>query len=143
MLKSVTFLVLALVLAVAIGQSSSNKRAYVAGKFALEIDGVLAALNSCDGTSSDVIQDAVSADGIVRKHIAGVKYGDITVTCGAGMSKGFYEWIKASFDNGNVRKNGAVIAADCMKSLLPVGPEWCFTLSNPLQRRLQPHRNLL
>lgn len=114
MYKSVTFLAVLVLLAVAMGQSSSNKRAYVAGKFAVELDGVLSALGSCagGGTTSDVVEDPVGPDGIVHKHIAGVKYQDITVTCGMGMSKGFYEWMKASFDKGNVRKNGAVIAAD-------------------------------
>jgi hypothetical protein len=48
----------------------------------------------------------------VHKHIAGVKYEDISISCGTGMSKGFYEWIKASFDHNYQRKGGAIIAAD-------------------------------
>ena len=49
--------------------------------------------------TSDVVIEKVGADHIMHKHIAGVKYEDITVNCGTGMSKGFYEWIKASFDH--------------------------------------------
>jgi hypothetical protein len=41
-----------------------------------------------------------------------VKYEDITINCGTGMSKGFYEWIKASFDRKHVRHDGAIHACD-------------------------------
>jgi len=41
-----------------------------------------------------------------------VKYEDITISCGTGMTKPFYEWIKASFERKNDRKDGAVVAAD-------------------------------
>src|SRR5216684_2416619 len=32
--------------------------------------------------------------------------------CGTGMSKGFYDWIKSSFDRQFLRKNGAIITTD-------------------------------
>jgi phage tail-like protein len=91
------------------------KRGYVAGKFGVELEGIMAGwVNSADGghPSSEVILEKVGPDHIVKKHIAGVKYDDITLTCGTGMSKAFYEWIKASFDNSYQRKDGAIITAD-------------------------------
>jgi phage tail-like protein len=71
-------------------------------------------VNSVEGghATSDVVNEKVGADHIVKKHIAGVKYEDITITCGTGMSKAFYEWIKASFDHNYQRKDGAIITAD-------------------------------
>jgi phage tail-like protein len=59
-----------------------------------------------------VAPDKVGPDNIQKKHVANVKYEDITVNCGTGMSRNFYDWIKASFDHQYSRKNGAVITAD-------------------------------
>jgi len=94
---------------------TADKRGYVAGKYGIELDGIMAGwVSSVEGghATSDVVNEKVGPDHIVHKHIAGVKYEDITISCGTGMSKGFYEWIKASFDHNYGRKNGAVIAAD-------------------------------
>jgi len=94
---------------------TSDKRGYVAGKYGIELDGIMAGwVQSVEGghATSDVVSEKLGPDHIVHKHIAGVKYEDITINCGTGMSKGFYEWIKASFDHNYSRKNGAVITAD-------------------------------
>jgi len=95
---------------------TSDKRGYVAGKYALEVSGRNGGwLKSAEGghATSDVVLEKLGADHIIRKHIAGVKYEDISVQCGTGMSKGFYEWIKASFDHAlKERPNGSIIAAD-------------------------------
>jgi len=91
------------------------QRGYVAGKYGVELDGIMAGwVWSAEGghATSDVVVEKLGPDHIQKKHIAGVKYEDITVSCGTGMSKGFYEWIKASFDHKYGRKNGAIIAAD-------------------------------
>ena len=94
---------------------TSTKRAYVAGKYAVELDGIEAGwVASAQGghATSDVVQEKLGPDHIIKKHLAGVKYEDITVNCGAGMSKGFYGWIKDSFDHKSSRKNGAIVTAD-------------------------------
>jgi phage tail-like protein len=94
---------------------TSTKRGYVAGKYAIELDGIEAGwVSSVDGghATSDVVVEKVGADHLQRKHIAGVKYEEITVSCGTGMSQKFYQWVKDSFDHKYSRKNGAVIAAD-------------------------------
>src|SRR4051812_27583083 len=95
--------------------ASADKRGYTAGEFALDVDGISAGWGTpVDGghATADVIVEKIGVDHVQHKHLAGVKYEDISVTCGTGMSKGFYEWIKASFDHKVVRKNGAVIACD-------------------------------
>src|SRR6266571_2407410 len=94
---------------------TKDKRGYVAGKYGIELDGIMAGwVQSVEGghATSDIVNEKVGSDHIIKKHIAGVKYEDITVNCGTGMSKGFYEWIKASFDHNYQRKHGAVITAD-------------------------------
>jgi len=94
---------------------TADKRGYVAGKYGIELDGIMAGwVSSVEGghATSDVVSEKVGPDHIVHKHIAGVKYEDISISCGTGMSKGFYEWVKASFDHNYGRKGGAIIAAD-------------------------------
>jgi phage tail-like protein len=94
---------------------TSTKRGYVAGKYAIELDSIEAGwVSSVEGghATSDVVVEKLGPDHIQKKHIAGVKYEDITVNCGTGMSKGFYNWIKDSFDHKYSRKNGAVISCD-------------------------------
>jgi phage tail-like protein len=94
---------------------TASKRGYVAGKYGVELDGIMAGwVWSAEGghATSDVIVEKLGPDHIQKKHIAGVKYEDISVSCGTGMSRAFYEWIKASFDHKYARKSGAIIAAD-------------------------------
>jgi len=93
----------------------ADKRGYVAGKFALEFGQNKAGwVSSVEGghATADVVSEKVGPDHIVHKHIAGVKYEDITVNCGTGMSKAFYEWIKASFDRKYQRYDGAIHSCD-------------------------------
>ncbi len=96
--------------------AAAGQRSYTAGRFALEIDGVNTGLVAgVDGgrLEGDVVLDTpVGGDLFQRKHIGGVKYEDFTVQVGSGMSKPMYDWIKASFDKGYVRKGGAILAAD-------------------------------
>ncbi len=84
-------------------------------KISLDLDGSFAGwLFSSEGggATSDVVTEKVGADHVIKKHVAGVKYEDITVTCGTGMSKAFYEWIKASFDGRADRHSGVIAVAD-------------------------------
>jgi len=94
---------------------TADKRGYVAGKYAIEIDGHAGGwLFSADGGSatSDVVTEKLGPDHIQKKHIGGVKYEDITFTFGTGMSRAVYGWIKDSFDHKYSRRNGAVIGAN-------------------------------
>jgi len=95
--------------------ATNDKRAYTAGKFALDLNGDFAGwVQSVEGgqASADVVVEKLGADLIQHKHIAGVKYDDVTVNCGTSMSKSFYEWIQASIDHKVTRFDGAVITAD-------------------------------
>jgi hypothetical protein len=88
-----------------------SMRAFTAGHYALELDGIVAGwVFSAEGghPAAEVISDKVGTDHHVRKHIANIKYEDITVNCGMGMSKHFYQWIKDSFSQDWVRKNGTL-----------------------------------
>lgn len=90
-------------------------RGYVSGRFAMTLDGVHAGfLHETEGgdATADVVTEKVGPDHIAKKHIAGVKYEDITITCGTGMSKAFYQWIADTLNGKAGRKNGAIISAD-------------------------------
>jgi hypothetical protein len=91
-----------------------DKRAYVSGAYALELDNAAAGwLFSAEGGNaySEVVVERLGPDHIQKKHIAGVQYEDITLSFGTGMSRGLYNWIKSSFDHKYERHNGAVVAA--------------------------------
>ncbi|MEI6653805.1 MAG: phage tail protein [Verrucomicrobiota bacterium] len=91
---------------------TANARGFVAGKYAIELDGVMAGwVESTDGGNAvaDVVVEKLGAGAATaKKHLSNVKYEDISITCGTGMSKGFYQWIKASMDGKATRKNGAI-----------------------------------
>ena len=94
---------------------ATDKRGYAAGKYSLELDGLLCGfVESVEGgyATSDVVVEKIGPDRIVHKHIAGVKYEDISMTCGAGMSKGFYESIKTNIDRKFTRYDGAIVEYD-------------------------------
>jgi hypothetical protein len=94
---------------------TKDNRAFIAGKFAFELDSMRAGwLFKAEGgaAKAEVINEKIGPDHITKKHIGGVEYEEISLTCGSGMSKGVYDWIKASFDHNYQRKNGSIIAAD-------------------------------
>jgi phage tail-like protein len=83
--------------------------------FWFELDGAASGkIASVSGANAyaDVVVEKIGPDNIARKHIAGVKYEDFSVSCGTGMSKGFYDWIKSSFDGKPLRRTGSVVAYD-------------------------------
>lgn len=86
-------------------------------RFALELDGVQAGwLESVEGGDAvgNVVPGMAGPGNIQSKHLQGLKYEDIVLTCGTGMSKSFYDWIKAAVDRNFVPKNGAIISFDYM-----------------------------
>jgi len=94
---------------------TADKRAYVSGKYAIEVDGMAGGwLHNAEGgnATADVVTEKLGVDHWAKKHIANVKYEPIKMTFGTGMSKGFYNWIKESFDHKYGRRNGAIIGAD-------------------------------
>lgn len=93
----------------------ATRRGYTAGRYAVEIGKVTAGwVHSVEGghATSEVINEKVGPDRIVHKHLAGVKYEDISINCGTGMSKAFYEWVKTSFADKHIRQDGAIHTCD-------------------------------
>lgn len=93
----------------------ADKRGFVAGKFTLALDGVQAgwlAETEGGGAVADVVNEKLGADHITKKHLAGVKYEDISVQMGFAMNKAVYDWIAASWSANFVRMNGAITATD-------------------------------
>jgi phage tail-like protein len=96
--------------------AATVKRAYVAGNFALSLDGgkSIGMLKSAQGGQIYAEPVAEPSEGSLyaKKHIGNVKYSDITLQVGLSMPDAFYQWIADSWNFGAQRKNGAVIAAD-------------------------------
>src|SRR5512141_2907143 len=74
----------------------ADRRSFVAGRYALDIGGATTGwVHDVEGghETADVVNEKQGTDGIIHKHIAGVKYEDITVQVGFSMSKAVYDWI--------------------------------------------------
>ncbi len=93
-------------------------RAYSAAHFALQLDGSkeLGFLRSAEGGNAvgEVVHEVGSAGYYQKKHIGNVKYEQITVEFGTGMSKDVYDWISSTLtgNRDQERKSGALLAAD-------------------------------
>lgn len=91
-------------------------RAYVASKFAFELDGsgVLGFLNSAEGggLKTDVVDYKQGRLVDVWRQVGKPKFEDISIKVGMGMSTAFYTWISDFFNRKITRKNGAVVIAD-------------------------------
>ena len=93
-------------------QRSSDATRNVANTHAILLDGnVVDWVSSVEGGQA-IARDKTGSEAIPKTQIAGLKYTDIRANCGPAMSKDFYEWIKATFDGRNIRKNGAVLDYD-------------------------------
>jgi hypothetical protein len=92
------------------------RQGYTAGRFAFELDGQFAGpLKSFAGGA--IVQDVLApgsttVNGIRQKRLAGVKYEDIVLTCGTGMSGSFYDWIKATLEKQYIRRNGSLLTCN-------------------------------
>lgn len=93
----------------------AEARSYTGGRFMLDIDGQVAGFikKMSGGTiKGEVATHNLGPDIYQKKHLSTIAYDPFTVEVGTGMSKGFYEWIQASFDKGHVTKSGMLVAAD-------------------------------
>jgi hypothetical protein len=94
---------------------AADARAYLAGHPFLRIDGLDAGpLREADGGNpyGEVVLEPPAAGGVVRKHLGGVRYEDITVVAGSGMSRGFWSWLQDMTEGRALRRNGELVAAD-------------------------------
>jgi phage tail-like protein len=97
------------------------QRAYTAGRWGLDIDGAKCGfLQSVEGghAKADIVEHKSGAGsssfgpGYNAKNITLISYEPIKFKAGAGMSKGFWEWLKAAMDLGVLYKNGAITACN-------------------------------
>jgi hypothetical protein len=94
---------------------ASNQRGYTTGRFMVELDGTPAGfVESVDGGDvfSDVVVEKAGADGIAHKHLAGVRYDDLTFDVGPNMSQSFFGWIASTLDRKSTQKDGAISFQD-------------------------------
>ncbi|TLY26456.1 MAG: twin-arginine translocation signal domain-containing protein [Nitrospirae bacterium] len=94
---------------------AADQRTYVAGKFALELDGQAAGFGySVEGGAAvgEVAIIAMGANQIPNKQLTNLRYEPIAVEFGAGMSKAWYDWISSTLDMKIQPRNGAVLSLD-------------------------------
>jgi T4-like virus tail tube protein gp19 len=97
------------------GEARLAPRPGVVAHYALELDGAIVGwLDSASGgrATADIIVTKLGSDNVARKHLGPVKYEDISIVCGTGMSDAFYQWLQDMFDRKPSRRNGAVVATD-------------------------------
>jgi hypothetical protein len=90
-------------------------RPYPAGRSALELDGVHAgflASSSGGDAVGEVVSEKLAADGVIRKHVAAVRYTDIVLQCGPGMSRTFFDWLALTTSRKHQPRDGAVLGSD-------------------------------
>jgi hypothetical protein len=97
--------------------ATTDKRSYIAGRYALELDGaVVGMLSAARGGNwvSDVVVEKVGPDHIRRKHLAGARIEPMSIQVGLPMAKPFYAWLKSSFEPQAkpLRKSGALLVMD-------------------------------
>src|SRR6185503_1603740 len=95
--------------------AAADRRSFAAGRFALEVDGEPALIQAFEGGDAHaaVVAETPGPDAcFVSKHLAVVEYEEIAITCGTGMTAGFYSWLQNSLGCQSVRKDGAVVGTD-------------------------------
>lgn len=83
--------------------------------YLLELDGRLAGRLfdfTGGGVEADVVLERTGRGLTSRNQPFAVKYQDIVLACGTGMSLTFYDWIGSAFSGASLRKAGAVTILD-------------------------------
>ena len=81
----------------------------------LELDGKPAGrLFSVEGgeLKTGVTSATIGAQNVTLKHDVALSYEDLTFTCGTGMSRAFYDWLRTTTTKTFVRKAGAIVHLD-------------------------------
>ena len=95
---------------------SASARVYSpVGPRVLALDNeVCGALAGVTGGSiyAEFVTEKIGIDHLARKHLAGVRYEDIALEVGLGMSERFYGWIKESLQGKESRKDGTIYICD-------------------------------
>ena len=94
---------------------SSSKRGYSGSRYSLDVNGKnLGQVLSVEGglAAADVVTEKLGGDKLVRKHVGGIRYEDISLQIGLDMGQTIYDWIAQTWKAQPVRKNGSVVAAN-------------------------------
>ncbi len=94
---------------------AADPRSLAAGKPILELDGAAIGFpKSAEGGNAyaDVVTEAAGPNLVAKKHLAGVKYEDISLNVGTGMGPSLYQWIKDTLARKPTRKNGALVTTN-------------------------------
>lgn len=93
----------------------ADERSFVAGYFALDLDGFKCGLiqkASGGDPEGDVTTLPLAHDYLVKKQIGNVKYNPIEIQCGLSMATPLKEWIEASLAMNYLRKSGEIKTAN-------------------------------
>ena len=96
--------------------AAMDGRSYVAGRFALELEGKSAGILSAYGGGFPygvvAYGDGDGDDPIVHKHISNVKYEEITIQISSDVDEALWNWVADTMDGKAPRKSGSVIFLD-------------------------------
>jgi|SRR5579883_798366 len=95
--------------------AQKQRRAYVGGRFSLELDGHdVGLVTSVDGGSfrSEAIGEQVGGENLVTRYPGRQKFDDISLQVGSTMAPSFWAWVKDSIDGKPSRRDGAIVTRD-------------------------------
>ena len=76
-----------------------------------EVCGILAGVTG-GSIYGEFVTEKLGLDRLARKHLSGVKYEEIALEVGLGMSARFHDWVKESLQGKEIRKDGFVYVCD-------------------------------
>ena len=97
------------------GGARPMRKSYVTARCVLELEGLPCGwiwTAEGGGVTADVMEVRPDLRSPAKKHLGPVKYEEILLWCGAGLSAPFHEWMQAFLAGKSPRKSGAVIYFD-------------------------------
>jgi hypothetical protein len=94
--------------------TAKDARSYSSANFALSLDGMpVGSLRSAEGGAAvaDVVVEKVGEDHVAKKHVAGVKYEELSFEVGFD-AKPVTDWVASTWKGSFARKNGSLQLAD-------------------------------
>lgn len=94
---------------------ATRSRSYTVGSRFLMLDGFKCGfVKAFEGgrASAEVVEDRGGPGYFNKKHIATVKYEDISLQIDLSLAKAVYDWIAASWKGNTLRKDGSISTAD-------------------------------
>ena len=95
--------------------AGADSRSHTAGRFLLDIGGWnVGFLKKFSGLAmeADIVSHDLGPDNVQKKHVSNIKWTPGKATCGIGMGKGMYDWIKQSFDKSYAPRSGRFVSGD-------------------------------